>query len=732
MLDRYAAIQDDGRLTLRPYLRQDDFDDTCAFLLVHRGNSIIRISQQSQPQLFLQVRCEDVRVDFYEEGEACADFQFLPSLVTAGKFPSAKPLGTLQTCWGKAILCNPENITVHPEYPRPMLVRAMPYGTWKSLNGLWQCAIAPVACCAFFFPATETATYHGEILVPFCAESQLSGVQQYVGATNYLWYKRTCPLTETSLKDSRTLLHFGAIDWEATVYVNGQRCGFHVGGYTSFTVDITDCCPEEASAVDVTVRVWDPTNVGWQPRGKQVNAPHGIWYTPTTGIWQSVWLEQVPAVRVESVYCTCDIQQGTCSIHVAVLKPADVPTFLGHCHINIQADGQTVTSGSAVVMNFQDDLCTCCITVSIPSARHWSPEAPFLYDLDIRLCSEQVDHVLDVVQSYFAMREVAVANDAHGVPRLMLNRRPVFMVGLLDQGYWPDGILTPPSEEAMLFDLELTKRTGMNTVRKHVKVESQRWYAACDRLGLLVWQDMPSGDALAPWDPYGNHFGIEITRKPASMKNFREELSQLVRFCRPHPSVVCWVPFNEGWGQAQTAEIASWLNATDPGRLVCAASGGNDVAGAPGNLADWHFYPGPLPSKGQVKQLSRAGKIDIDDTFPKLDHSSRVLVLGEYGGLGLPIAGHLWKPSGANWGYRELQTKEQLTELFIGMNQTLLRLAHKNGLCAAIYTQTTDVELEVNGLVTYDRETNKVMPEKVVETNHLLVRCFSNRDIASM
>ncbi|HEV8605675.1 MAG TPA: glycoside hydrolase family 2 TIM barrel-domain containing protein [Tepidisphaeraceae bacterium] len=555
----------------------------------------------------------------------------------------------LMTRWAKDV--SPDN--VHREYPRPQMERP----EWVNLNGLWDYAIAPKET------NTQPEKYQGKILVPFPIESALSGVMKPVGAQNRLWYQRSFRLPET-WKGQRILLHFGAVDWNATVFVNKKLVSTHTGGYDPFSFDITDKLVEGQNIVSVSV--WDPTTDGYQPMGKQHARPNGIWYTPTTGIWQTVWIEAVPQNYIRSLKITPDIDKG----EVAVIVDG-----VGTSEIQLAAmDGnQEVATATGPTGKFN---------LKIDDAKLWSPDSPHLYTLRVRAGKDEVT-------SYFGMRKIALGKDAQGVTRIMLNNQFVFQHGPLDQGFWPDGLYTAPTDEALKYDIEITKKLGFNMARKHVKVEPDRWYYWCDKLGLLVWQDMPSGDKhVAPGKG-------EITRSKESADNFERELRALIDTHYNHPCIVLWVPFNEGWGQYHTARITNLVKQLDPTRLADCASGWNDFPA--GDVHDIHLYPGPGAPKPE---------------------ENRAAVLGEYGGLGLPISGHLWKEKG-NWGYRTFQDRDSLTDAYVFLTQNL-RLLAASGLSAAVYTQTTDVEMEVNGLMTYDRAMIKPNEEKIMAAHKKL------------
>jgi len=550
--------------------------------------------------------------------------------------------GPLATRWAKDV--SPAN--AHPEYPRPQMVRKQ----WQSLNGLWDYAIRPKA-------DARPKQFDGQILVPYPVESALSGVMKRVSPDQRLWYRRGFQVP-AAWKGQRVLLHFGAVDWEATVTVNGKELGIHRGGYDAFAFDITHALKDGAQ--EVVLAVFDPTDAGNQPRGKQVRRPGGIMYTPTTGIWQSVWLEPVPQQYIASVHIVPDVDAGQVSVRAEVLpgqwrKPPTV-------EVRVRDGGAEIGKGQGMV--------GAPIPVKIPKPKLWSPDSPFLYDVTVKLNSG------DTVEGYFGMRKIALGKDERGITRMMLNGKPLFHIGPLDQGFWPDGLYTAATDEALRYDVEITKKLGMNCARKHVKVEPDRWYYWCDRLGLMVWQDMPSGN----------------NKTPEAKQQFETELLALVRGRWNHPSVVMWVPFNEGWGQHDTARYCTLVKKLDPTRLVNNASGWTDKK--VGDVHDIHSYPGPGSPKPEEK---------------------RAAVLGEFGGLGLKVDGHTWQQK--TWGYRGTASSEELTRHYVKLLRRLYALKEDPGLCAGIYTQTSDVETECNGLLTYDRAVVKLDLETAAKAN---------------
>lgn len=552
-----------------------------------------------------------------------------------------------------------------PEYPRTLMQRT----DWMNLNGLWDYAVRKAG--------EPFGKADGRILVPYCIESSLSGVGRTVAVDEYLWYHRTFSLPK-SWKGNRVLLHFGAVDWKADIWVNDVKAGSHTGGYTPFSIDITDALKSGENSL--IVRVWDGTDTGFQPRGKQVRKPSGIWYTSVTGIWQTVWLEPVPEQHIRNLRTTPDLDAGC----IRVLAEG---VDRGVVEVSLSAEGRRVASARA--------LAGSEVEIPVPGARLWTPEDPYLYDLEVSLIRD--GKTLDRVKSYCAMRKVGVTPGKDGILRLTLNDKPIFMYGPLDQGWWPDGLYTAPTDEALAFDVQKTKDWGFNLIRKHVKVEPARWYYHCDRLGILVWQDMPSGDLHGSWQNTRWYQGTEFVRSTDSEACYRKEWREIMDYLYSQPCIVAWVPFNEGWGQFKTLEITAWTKQYDPSRLVNSASGGNHFLGA-GDILDLHNYPQP-------------------DMY--LYDANRVNVLGEYGGIGLPVEGHLWTPD-RNWGYVKFASPKEVTDEYVKYARQLKEMVAR-GFSAAIYTQTTDVEIEVNGLMTYDRRVDKVEIPRIREINQQVI-----------
>jgi hypothetical protein len=566
---------------------------------------------------------------------------FLGQAQQTPQAPTPIPATHLKTKWAADV--NPDHPL--PEYPRPQMERKQ----WVSLNGPWSYAIVAA-------DAPRPRSFDKKIIVPFPIESQLSGAGEWVAPSQRLWYRRTFAAAPGT--GDRVLLNFGAVDWEADVYVNGTKVGSHQGGYDPFTFDVTDALKPGPGEQELVVAVRDPTDEGQQPRGKQVRRPRSIFYTEVTGIWQTAWLETVPAWYVTGLRIDPNLDAGT--VTVRVTTGGAQPT---HGRVSV-----TVLDGTRTIATVADAVAT----IRLPTPHKWSPTDPFLYGLRVQLTGG------DEVQSYFGMRSIAIRADATGAKKLFLNGEPLFQFGPLDQGWWPDGLYTAPTDEALAFDIQQTRDLGFNVIRKHVKVEPARWYYHADRLGMLVWQDMPSGDNKGP---------------EAQAEYFRELQAEIANL-RNHPSIVMWVPFNEGWGQHATADVVDWIKKADPTRLVDNASGWDDMH--VGDVADLHSYPGP--------------------GMPPIE-PGRASVLGEFGGLGLPLEGHTWVGKG-NWGYRSYSTLDEMNQAYRDLIAQL-RIHQGDGLAAAIYTQTTDCEIEVNGVMTYDRAVVKLSPESIAANRTL-------------
>lgn len=609
--------------------------------------------------------------------------------------------GRLTTTWGEQV--TPEN--AWREYPRPQFVREK----WDNLNGLWDYAIVK---------RTDPAptAYQGKILVPFAVESALSGVAKGFTPDDRLWYRRSWTVP-SAWKGQRVLLHFGAVDFACTLWVNGGLVGSHEGGSDAFKFDVTDWLRDGAN--ELVLAVTDPTDAGEQPRGKQQLNQRGIWYTPVSGIWQTVWAEPVPKdVYLAELRLTPDLANERLRVQ-ALVNAAFEDNALA-VRLTASAKGKAVAT-TVLRVNREGFL-------SLPGATLWSPDNPFLYDLKAELVRVKDPHAgrgkakakaqprlpafgaqeraayaraevqagapLDVVTSYFAMRDISLgAGPKVDQPTLRLNGKHLFQHGPLDQGWWPDGLLTPPSDAAMAWEIDWLKRAGFNMLRKHIKIEPSRYYYHCDRLGILVWQDMPSGFNRG----LRNHREDEgePLRLSASREQHELELRRMIGMLYNHPSIVMWVIHNEGWGQYETQSLYHWVKSIDPSRLANAITGWLEMN--IGDVYDIHTY--------QEVPLIPVNKPD------------RAIVIGEYGGVGWPIQGHLWDANKRNWGY---QTYQDEPTFMAALTKKLLAIAgqHRDvGLSAAVYTQTTDVEGEVNGFLTYDRRKEKVTPEALAKLN---------------
>lgn len=582
-----------------------------------------------------------------------------------------KPAGDkLKTRWASQIDVN----KVLPEYPRPIMERAQ----WQNLNGLWDYAILPVG-------RQTPNSFDGKILVPFAVESSLSGVQKRLGDENELWYHREFNLP-SNWRNNKVLLHFGAVDWKADVWVNDIKVGQHTGGYAPFSFDVTPAL--KSGANKLVVKVWDGTDSGYQPRGKQVNRPEGIWYTPVSGIWQTVWLEPVPEKYIEHIKVTPDIDKNILTVEAFTNETSSSDRV----EVKVMDGSRVVATGQSI--NNQP------VEVAMPAnPRLWSPNDPFLYNLEVTVLNGSKQ--LDKVKSYTAMRKYSTRRDNNGIVRLQLNNKDLFQFGTLDQGWWPDGLYTAPTDEALRYDVVKTKDFGFNMIRKHVKVEPARWYMHCDQLGMIVWQDMPNGDRGPEWQMRQYFTGNERIRSAESEANFRKEWKEIIDFLYSYPSIGVWVPFNEAWGQFKTKEITEWTKQYDPSRLVNPASGGNHYP--VGDMLDLHQYPAP--------QLY-------------LYDAQRATVLGEYGGIGWAIKEHLWEPD-RNWGYVQFNSEKEVTDEYVKYAEQLKQLI-RQGFSAAVYTQTTDVEVEVNGLMTYDREVVKMDEARVRKVNQEICNILNN------
>ncbi len=564
------------------------------------------------------------------------------------------------TEWGENL--DPTNVL--PEYPRPQMVRKQ----WMNLNGFWDYKILGST---------------GKILVPFPLESALSGVGLNVGADSVITYSRTVNLPASYLK-GHVLLNCGGIDCISEIMVNGEYVRKHKGGFTAISEDITEYIKKGEN--EIVIKVTDRTDGDYNAIGKQRKEPGGIFYTSVTGIWQTIWLEPVNETHIEKLKITPYLDLDTFTVNAAT------STGKGEVEVKILDGKRQVATGKGEAGKD--------INIKVKEPKLWTPDDPFLYDLKITV--KDGGKKVDEVASYAAMRKVSVNLDGFGTLRIALNNKPIFNYGTLDQGWWPDGLYTAPTDEALAFDIIRTKELGFNTIRKHVKVEPDRWYYHCDRLGVLVWQDMPAGDypSSPKWEFAGDiadQFEGEPLRSEESIKQYWMDWTAIMEQLHNHPCVIVWVPFNEAWGQFNTMEVATRTKLMDPTRLVNPASGGNLYPC--GDILDFHNYrETPLPF-----------------SHP---HKDYVVVMGEFGGLGLKVPEHTWVDEG--WGYRELGDSERLTDKYVSYVKQILKNVDEMAISAAIYTQTTDCETELNGLYTYDRKVFKFDEERFVEINRRL------------
>ena len=565
-----------------------------------------------------------------------------------------------------------------------------------SLNGVWgYTGRSEQAALAAPPPANE---YHEQILVPYPTESALSGIHRH---DDQMWYRNVFKLPST-WRGRHVLLHFGAVDQIATVWVNNQQVAYHEGGYTEFSADITRAL-RPGSQQELTVRVEDRNEANPFPVGKQRNRPEGLFYTGASGIWQTVWLEPVRTEHIDKLDITSDLTGFTITprvsgtdnqrVQVVVSKPGGGPA--------------TARSGPPGAP----------LRVPVLSPRLWTPDDPYLYDIRVRLVGPS-GTVVDEVSSYAGLRTIGIVNDAKGRPRIALNGKITFLQGALDQGYWPDGIYTAPTDDALRFDLEQTKALGMNFVRKHAKVEPARWYYWADKLGLMVWQDMPSLDVSLdiPTGPAPDPV-------PAAKANFEKELSEIVDQLRSVTSIIGWVVFNEGWGEYDTARIANAVKAEDPTRMVNASSGvnccksrGDSMAG---DVYDDHTYVGP---GRPVVRDEHDDRTKVPDK-PPVPVDRRVRVDGEYGGLGLVLNENRWP--GRPQAYEMTDSQARLTQRYVDVSRDLEKVVREGGLSGAIYTQTTDVENEVNGYLSYDRRLVKMDLGTVADRSRAVIAAGS-------
>ena len=595
----------------------------------------------------------------------------------------------LYTRWGRSL--DPENVL--PEYPRPQLVREK----WQSLNGYWDYektsgGPGDGSMVPFLNQGDHRTVPRSpsKILVPFSPESVLSGIGRQLQPGELLWYRRTFDLDE--LPKGRLLLHFGGVDQECMVWVNGQEAGSHVGGYLAFQLDITKHV--HTGENEIVVRVSDDSDTSYHARGKQRLKRGGMYYTATSGIWQTVWLEWVPVTYVKSVFAETKADLQTVALTVKTNRPEPVETVL-EIGVPLLVNSPEINKPQFSPLLSLEMKTGEAFKVKLPEPRLWTPDEPWLYPVRIRL---EGPYGKDVVASYFAVRTFTLERqEGESFPRVCLNHKPLFQKGVLDQGYWPDGLLTPPSDEAIIFDLTEMKKTGFNMVRKHVKIEPDRWYYHCDRLGLIVWQDMVNGGGpVQSW--YVTYLGTAMSwirlrqsdkarillsrTNPAGRREFEHEMRQTIRQLKSHPSICSWVIFNEGWGQFDTKKLTRIARHDDPTRLLDSASGWFDQG--VGDFMSVHNYFRPL---AVWKDKKRAN------------------ALTEFGGKTFVIEDH--NASEELYGYGDYESLEDLQEAYERLDEEMRALIPQ-GLCVSIYTQWTDIEDEANGIYTYDREVRKI------------------------
>ena len=603
----------------------------------------------------------------------------------------------IKTPWAEEV--NPD--APLPEYPRPQMVRA----EWQNLNGLWNYAVTPVGA--------ETFEAEGKILVPFAIESSLSGVGKSVGRDNALWYEREFTVP-SKWKGRDIILHFGAVDWLSELWINGQKVGEHKGGFTPFEYNITPHL-KKSGRQTLTMRVYDATDNSYQPRGKQICVPEGIWYTPVTGIWQTVWMEPVASAHIANYYVVSDIDNAKMHFEVAAegLAAGDmvrVQLIDGGVGYSAETPGTEVIAEAVVEAGKAE--------IAVPGMKTWSPDEPYLYGVKISIMRGK--KVLDSVDGYTAMRKVSECRpDRHrNAPvykRIALNNEPLFQFGPLDQGWWPDGLYTAPTDEALKFDVEKTKKWGFNMIRKHIKVEPARWYYWCDVLGMMVWQDMPSiadhgrrayrdeeieKNVRNVWSSDSFIGGTDCVIPEEWKQNYYREWTDIIESLKNFQCIVVWVPFNEAWGQFDTPAAVELTRRLDPTRLINESSGGN--YSFCGDIIDVHHYACPAMNAFESKFIN---------------------VLGEYGGIGLPVEGHLWQKD-RNWGYVKFSNGNEVLDVYETFAE-MLKVFAKTGCSAAVYTQTTDVEGEVNGIMTYDRKVIKLDEERLARINRSVIESMN-------
>ena len=571
----------------------------------------------------------------------------------------------IKTKWGK----NLDTKKVWQEYPRPQLERK----EWLNLNGIWSYSITDVN-------SQKPDNFDGEILVPFSIESSLSGVMKSLNEKQILWYYKEFEIPD-NWKDKNIIIHFNAVDWICELYINDNKIGEHSGGYSEFSFDITKNIKEGKNKI--LLKVFDPSDKGYQAVGKQTLNPNVIWYTSISGIWQTVWLEPVNEIYIKKLEINNDYDKKEIKINVKLNLDEKLPLEVSLLFKDDELMKLKGSSNSEIVFNIPDK-----------HFHPWSPNEPNIYSFNINLFDNN-QKIIDSIVSYTTLRKVEQKKDKNGIYRIYLNNKPLFNMGTLDQGYWPDGLYTPPSEEAMIYDINKLKELGFNTIRKHIKIEPYRYYYYCDKIGMLVWQDMPSGDRQNnKWEFLKLNAGDDVNRSEESKNNYYKEWSEIIDNLKFFQCIIVWIPFNEGWGQFDTEKVVEFTKKQDSTRLINAASGGNHRIC--GNFLDLHSYPHPAQ-------------------YLKVDNL--INILGEFGGLALDIKGHTWKED--NWGYKTCKSKEEVTEKYEEYINLLINSF--KSFSAAIYTQTTDVEIEINGLITYDRAEIKVIEQRIKAANEKII-----------
>ena len=623
----------------------------------------------------------------------------------------------LSTKWGRIVSRLEDKSQVLCEYPRPSMERA----NWQCLNGLWQ--------YAFLDKKEVPSQAEGEILVPFSPETELSGVGKQLLPGQYLWYKKQVALTEDVAACCKAgghlLLHFGAVDQQCEVYINGKLAGSHFGGYLPFSLDITEFVAGRADdarsrgeaelfgscSFEITLFVQDASDTSYHSVGKQTLKPGGMYYTATSGIWQTVWLEATPQAYIKDITWETHYDAGEV-VPVAEIVPAKRKTASDYkLRITFQNDEYPA-------VEFPADRPH---KISLPDFISWHPDNPYLYQMQVELLQveEPVTDVatIDTIQTYFAMRKCSIGTDSRGIQRIFLNNEPYMQIGLLDQGYWPESLYTAPTEEALLYDIVKMKELGFNMLRKHIKLEPERWYYHCDRLGMLVWQDMINGGRKNKgW--YVTYLatvfqilGIKASDKhkillsrqdAAGRKEYEAELRELIALMKKHPSVVCMVPFNEGWGQFETKKMADIVKKECPDIIVDAASGWYDMCCGDLKSIHWYFFQ-----------------------FKYKREKNRALALTEFGGYVQRIEGHTMHDK--EYGYKIFKSKEELEQGYEELMENVILPAVEDGVSATVYTQISDVEEEINGLLTYDREVLKIDAGKLWKWNEKLMEAVAKK-----